>query len=80
MDQVSQNKEKKLKTDISPHLTVNNATDIFVALHTNRANRCLAITLSTTRFNSQSFYMVLAFGLRVLYGPHNNSDCCLTQY
>ena len=39
----------------------------------------LAITLRTTKFNIQKFYMVLILRLCVLYDLTTNSDFCLQQ-
>jgi hypothetical protein len=40
----------------------------------------LAITLRTTRFNIQKYYMVLTLRLCVLYGSHNKQDFNVTQH
>jgi len=44
---------------------------MYLYVHSFLTFGSLALTLHTTRFNIQKFYMVLTLRLRALYGYHN---------
>jgi hypothetical protein len=42
--------------------------------------KSLPVTLRTTRFNNQQFYIVITWNLCALYGSRNKQQICLTQH